>query len=212
MYHARKDCNCQSLAVRAIRLSWSKAAADGCRSVTELPAVRQWQRLIRFGWLLLPRIIRTTVTKWSGGWGMTVRKHTHHQDLRKNPLPYTLHHFRTGPYHAARASVKWEYRFNNNTDIHCSKGQRAEPDNTTNMTLSELLWDMQNNVWIRDTTAEQLSTLTFSERVGLTRMRFCRVSLAWIYVGSCMPERGNNARSPSIPDSHPHRVTNTSVT
>ena len=48
-----------------------------------------------------------------------------------------------------------------------------------------------------------------ANELGLTRMRACRVSLAWICVGSCMPERGNNARPPCMPDSLPHRMTNT---
>ena len=115
-----------------------ETAADGCRSVTELPRSSTVAEVDPFRVTVhLLRVIRTTVTKWSGPRADDGQKaHTPQGPSEESPA---LLHFRTGPYHAARASVKCEYRFNNNTDIHCSKGQRAEPDNPANMTLSELL-------------------------------------------------------------------------
>jgi hypothetical protein len=90
-------------------------------------------------------------------WSESARTHTHpppppyglrtwHERL-KHFLLHSLQHFRTGPFEGARASVcVYIDSAIIHTSIHCSKGQRAELDNPANMTLCELLSDMQKSI------------------------------------------------------------------
>ena len=155
-------------------------AADGCRSVAELPKARSV----------------SSDSAFAGGCvQMTVRKHTQHKSLRKNPL----HHFRTG------VSTLRAHRLNVNIDsiiiqiyiVAKAKGLNQITLPTWHFLNCYETCRVMSGLETRRT-AQQLNWLTFSGRVGLTRMRSCRVSLAWICVGSCVSERANSARSQKI--------------
>jgi hypothetical protein len=144
MYKAlRKACNCLSLAVRAVRLSWSNTAAHGCRSVTELPAARQWQRLrsVSGDSAFAPHNSDYfDKVEWGGG-AMTVR--STHTTRAFERIPCPIRHTTFVPDLITLRA----HRLNANIDSTIirtyivAKAERLNQitDNPTNMTLSELL-------------------------------------------------------------------------